>query len=1614
MPKEKSSTTTKSSYSERGCRQVSRDPPADRVDRRIQKTDRHRRSPSPSESESTLLSDSSTADYTGQNFLSSIDTDSTSMAKTSETDKLARILATMLEQTNLDRRRDEERREREEDERRRESVEAKQRQDRWEEEQLRRDEKRDKDTKDMILALREAQPAVPQTVHIENTKLPKMKAGEDVEVFIDLFEAAMEDNNVPQAKWRAKLHAALDSETKIKIRDLMRDATATYQEVKDGLIGCSALTFSNASETLMSADRGKILALPIRQAIHKMHRILEKMSGEAETISEACMYVAVAIARYHSNPELKKYLDVRNDFAKDRFCRIVDEWQANQPQGSKWSRKPEHLGTSMDKPFSKTYRKPGACFHCGKPGHFSKDCRTRQAEERPPYTQQLPVVKQEPLPYSSSAPLTDSHTRVTSGPRPVRREVTCFNCQQKGHKSPQCPLKQVKCVQVPMTKPVLLKDNELMGSIGAHVLPVTCDSGADITIVPEECVQQSDFTGETCEVSSFNRVVSSGKICNVEVKLGDRTFKRKAVAQPGKDLGWTICLSLPYRKKDDREFVSALMDTKFQLDEEKRMYIPPVMEDGVIQATPMVCAGNTNIAAAHTSQDSVPLNNTDLDEVEECLEEGESETVETKGEVREEAAELGDGDDLLGVEENSLVSVEAAVGSLDGSAEIEGKQETLVLDGIHQLDSNGTLANETLTDPTLAHIRELARLEKEGYHQKKDIIYRTRLNIKGEPEDQICVPEKLRLKCMNMAHGKFGHQGRNKMIELMRPYFYWPTMSRDCMLHIRGCETCQKQDKAKMRPNPMQLRETSSIPFENLSVDLVGPFPTAVGGFKYLLTAIDLATRWPEAIPLRTTTAKVITKHLMTIFSRCGFPARLTTDNGPQFKGDFFRNWAKHLGIQHVFSSPYHPQGNGVVERLHRTLNAMVAKLTEVKGNWANTVPMALYFLRSTPCSATGMSPFMARQGWEPATPLDLLYKAWAEQDAGNLDIVDWIELNIERVESLREKSVATLAKSANARKEKWDKKAKPRSFKVGDKVLVRKPGMCTKLEESWDGPFTVIKVNSPVSYAVDFGYRKSPSIHIQLMKVFKSQDERVARVTSVLAPDTQSDDIRDRLASVEVEQQTKSSKQQKDIADIERTYLDILTKNPGCTDRVSFSIDTGDSAPLFQRAYNTPTVLREHIDNELDWLLDRGYIRPSSSPWASPMVAVRKQDGTARLCVDYRRLNSVTRQASFYMPRVEEVLEGVGQASFISKLDLTKGYYQIPVKESDIAKTCFICHRGRFEFTRMPFGVRNAPAVFQELMQSILHNTNGYAMAYMDDVIIYSTSWDEHLTHVRAVLDRLKQANLTINPSKCVWGGSSMTFLGHEVGAGKMSLPAHRVEALKGYKRPSTKRGLRAFLGSVSFYRRYAKQLAAQTAVLTPYTGKQAPSKIVWDEEGERAFNHIISIMAHTTSLCIPLPHDTFSLVTDASGLGIGGVLQVLRDGEWQAAAYYSRQLKGPEQRYSATEMEALAMLETINHFNYYLYGRSFRVYTDHKPLLQLLTSEHLNPRLRRFAYKLQHWLLEVCYLPGEENSLADALSREERDQDITEATGLSGASTPVSHLLAGDVEGQPPQEER
>jgi len=468
-----------------------------------------------------------------------------------------------------------------------------------------------------------------------------------------------------------------------------------------------------------------------------------------------------------------------------------------------------------------------------------------------------------------------------------------------------------------------------------------------------------------------------------------------------------------------------------------------------------------------------------------------------------------------------------------------------------------------------------------------------------------------------------------------------------------------------------------------------------------------------------------------------------------------------------------------------------------------------------------------------------VLFDSWVDEELEGLELVDFVMENSMRVEELREESSLKLRKNGEERKKKWDLKAKDREFKENDEVLMRKAGLNGKLETSWNGPFRIVKKNSPLSYRVDMGDREVPSVHISLLKSYEREKESVtvARATTVIEGDVEGDEIEGRYTEVKVSGEGElDAKKRSQVDEVLGKFENTLTKQPGLTSITTFKIDTGTNPPARQRPYSIPVHFRQSIDKEIDWLLEQGFIRPSSSLWASPIMAVKKPDGSARLCVDYKRLNAVTVDQPFYMPRVEEVLEGVGQARWVSKLDLSKGYYQVQVAPEDIKKTSFVCHKGQFEFTRMPFGVKNAPAIFQTIMQNIFaEQTN--CIPYMDDLVIFSNTWEEHLVHIQHTLQLLEDAGLSANPSKCVWGGRQIEFLGHKVGGGKMSIPAHRVEAFAKYSKPSTKKGVRSFLGAVSFYRRYIHRLASQTAILTQLTSKLAPAKVVWTREGELAF---------------------------------------------------------------------------------------------------------------------------------------------------------------------------------
>lgn len=359
----------------------------------------------------------------------------------------------------------------------------------------------------------------------------------------------------------------------------------------------------------------------------------------------------------------------------------------------------------------------------------------------------------------------------------------------------------------------------------------------------------------------------------------------------------------------------------------------------------------------------------------------------------------------------------------------------------------------------------------------------------------------------------------------------------------------------------------------------------------------------------------------------------------------------------------------------------------------------------------------------------------------------------------------------------------------------------------------------------------------------------------------------------------------------------------------------------------------------------------------------MKKSDGGIRLCVDFCKLNSVTVREPYYIPGFEEMVEKVGVGRVLSKIDLAKGFHQVEVVESDRKKTAFICPFGKFQYRRMPFGLTNAPAVFQRLMDEVLVSCMDFARVYIDDVLVVSESWSVHMCHLRAVFEVLKEAGLTCKRSKCVFGKRKLEFLGHRIGDGVVSVPEARVRAIAEHPLPHTRRQLKGFLGLVGFYRRFVSGFHRWSAVLTPHTSGSGSGKVMWTSLMEEAFRKLCVCLCDFVVLCVPRSEDKFVLECDASGSGVGAVLSVVRDGERRPVAFFSKQLSGAQKRYSAQELECLAVVESITHFAYYLYGRKFDVVTDHRGLESLRDGRQWNRRVQGWALRLAEFDFGISY---------------------------------------------------
>lgn len=449
-----------------------------------------------------------------------------------------------------------------------------------------------------------------------------------------------------------------------------------------------------------------------------------------------------------------------------------------------------------------------------------------------------------------------------------------------------------------------------------------------------------------------------------------------------------------------------------------------------------------------------------------------------------------------------------------------------------------------------------------------------------------------------------------------------------------------------------------------------------------------------------------------------------------------------------------------------------------------------------------------------------------------------------------------------------------------------------------------------------------------------------------------------------------------------------------GRTAIVQHTIDTGSHPPIRHRPYRTTPEKREEIDKQVKEMLEANVIRPSTSAWAAPVVLVAKKNGTMRFCVDYRQLNSVTVRDNFPLPRIDDTLDALVHTEYFTTLDLKSGYWQIEMHPTSREKTAFITHDGLYEWNVLPFGLSNSPSSFQRLMSHILRGlTWRTCLLYLDDIIIYSRSFSEHLSHLEEVFKRLGEANVKLNPKKCQFAKKEVLYLGHIVSTEGIKTNPETITAVQNFPRPKNVKDIRSFLGLANYYRRFVKGFAQIASPLTNLTRKQV--QFHWSDDCQSAFDKLKRALISAPILAYPDFAKSFQLYVDASADGIGMALGQYQNETEVVIAYAGRDLSRAERNYSATEREALAVIEGIKRFQPYLYGRKFTVYTDHNALRWLMGIKDPTGRLARWSLLIQQYDFDIIHRAGKSNGNADALSRRTYGQ-----TSLNAIATPGVQL--------------
>ena len=457
-------------------------------------------------------------------------------------------------------------------------------------------------------------------------------------------------------------------------------------------------------------------------------------------------------------------------------------------------------------------------------------------------------------------------------------------------------------------------------------------------------------------------------------------------------------------------------------------------------------------------------------------------------------------------------------------------------------------------------------------------------------------------------------------------------------------------------------------------------------------------------------------------------------------------------------------------------------------------------------------------------------------------------------------------------------------------------------------------------------------------------------------------------------------AEQQQAIAQLLANYSDVFScgeDDPGRTKLMEHSIPVQPGTRPIKQAPRRLGVEKEaEVSRQIQKLQEQGLIEPGHGAWSSPVVLVKKKNGSWRFCIDYRRLNAVTVQDAHPLPRIDESLEALSGSVYFSTLDLMSGYWQVPLDEDAKDKAAFCTREGLWRWKVLPFGLTAAPATFQRMMEKVLHGLHWKSLLlYLDDVIVMGSDFQSHFNNLEQVLSRLRSAGLKLKPSKCHLFQTEVAYLGHVVSQNGVATDPDKVSAVAEWPAPKNLSELQSFLGTVGYYRQYVEDFAHKARPLTKLTSKNV--KYVWTTECQEAFEVLRQSLLSSPVLAYPDPNLEYILDTDASLDGVGAVLLQVQDGRERVISYYSRTLSAAQRNYCVTRRELLAVVKAVSYFRPYLYGKEFRIRTDHASLLWLCRRTTPSAQVARWLEILSEFSFIIEHRVGSKHGNADGLSR-------------------------------------